>query len=76
MDVGSYHAFVSHATLPELVRFYGRGAAKHREYLQGICKGSKRACRKTCCACVYCPVNWDCATLKAERIRLGWNHDE
>jgi len=74
--IAGYHRFVSHASLPELVHFFGNGSREYRDYLLSICRGSKRKCKHTNQRCRICPVNWDCSTLKSERIKLGWKENE
>ena len=74
--IANQHSRVSRMSLPSLVNYFGEGARTHGEYLRKIAKGSTRPCKRTCFQCPYCPVNWDCRTLKAERVKLGWRHDE
>lgn len=73
---GSWHNFVSHASIPELCRLFGEQSQEYKEFMQQVRRGSKRKCKRTNPQCPICPVNWDCATLKAERVALGWQENE
>ena len=73
--IATHHRIVSRASIPQLVKYYGLDGEWKRELARSVRKGSKRPCRRTSHACTSCPVNWDCCTLKAERVKLGWGEN-
>jgi hypothetical protein len=74
--IAGHHRFVSHASMPGLIYYFGAQGRAYKYFMAQVCKGSKRKCKTTNKNCMICPVNWDCITLKNERIKLGWKDSE